>query len=220
LTPLPLPTTEARPHACPALFWLDNEGITSDWPAPLHSFRSVVLLLKLFVKMYIMLNRTDLCFLQEKIQDLRSALFFSQNTSLLKISTTIVTILKTDELGQVWFFVPRPSQALQEFDREFPVRLEFFRKGRRFFLHITGRAFIVNDPEEINGLVYDDIKEKATDRMVLIRVKMLKADYFESIAAGTPGWWREFRTQVHSWLFNTRPGYKPYYLEPHLAVAS
>jgi hypothetical protein len=167
-----------------------------------------------------MLHQTDLRFLQDKIQDLRSALFFSQNSSLLKISTTIVTILKADELGQVWFLVPRPAQALQEFDREFPARLEFFRKGRRFFLHITGRAFIINDPEEINGLLYDDIREKANDHMVLIKVKMLKADYFESLPPSTAKWWREIRTQMHSWFFNTRPGYKPYYLEPNLAVAS
>lgn len=170
--------------------------------------------------MLVMLNHTDLSFLQEKIQDLRSALFFSQNSSLLKISTTIVTILKADEFGQVWFFVPRPSQALHEFDREFPARLEFFRKGRRFFLHLTGRAFIVDDPEEINGLVYDDIKEKTADHMVLIRVKMLKADYFESLSPSTVGWWKELRTHMHSWFFNTKPGYKPYYLEPNLAVAS
>jgi hypothetical protein len=181
---------------------------------------SVVSLLKLFVKMLVMLNHSDLSFLREKIQDLRSALFFSQNTSLLKISTTIVTILKTDELGQVWFFVPRPSQALHEFDREFPARLEFFGKGRRFFLHLTGRAFIINDPEEINGLVYEDIREKTADHMVLIKVKMLKADYFESLPPSTAGWWRELRAQMHSWFYNTRPGYRPYYLEPNLAVAA
>lgn len=167
-----------------------------------------------------MLQHIDLRFLQEKIQDLRSALFFSQQSSLLKISTTIVTILKADEFGQVWFFVTRPSQAIQEFDREFPARLEFFRKGRRFYLHITGKAFIVNDPEEINALVYDDIKEKAADHLVLIRVKMAKAEFFEGIPEGASGWWHEFRNQMHAWLFNTRPGYKPYYIEPQLAVAS
>jgi hypothetical protein len=209
------------------VFCIDNERTVSLIPgySPV-SFHSrgdpcrVVLNLKFFVKMSTMLQHSDLCFLQEKIQDLRSALFFSQNSSLLKISTTIVTILKADEFGQVWFFVPRPVQALQEFDREFPAKLEFFRKGRRFFLHITGRAFIVTDPEEINGLFYDDIKEKAADHLVLIRVKMLKADYFESMPVRSSGWWNELRNQVHSWLFNTRPGYKPYYLEPHLAVAS
>ncbi|HMH21947.1 MAG TPA: pyridoxamine 5'-phosphate oxidase family protein [Puia sp.] len=168
-----------------------------------------------------MLNPSDFHFLREKIQDLRSALFFSQNTSLLRISTTIVTILKVDELGQMWFFVPRPRQALHEFDREFPVKLEFFRKGKRFFLHITGRAFIVTDPEEFNGLMHEDIKGKASDHLVLIKVKMGKADYFESAPASYPGWLQELRRQVYSWVSTSRPGYKPYYLEtPELALQS
>src|ERR1700761_5216364 len=110
-----------------------------------------------------MLPQTDLRFLQEKIQDLKNALFFSQNTSLLRIATTIVSVLKVDELGQMWFFVSRPQQALHEFDSEFPVRLEFFRKGKQFFLHVAGRAFIVTDPEEINNLVHEDIRELAGD---------------------------------------------------------
>lgn len=164
--------------------------------------------------MQVMLNPTDLNFLRRKIQELRSALFFSQNSSLLRIATTITSILKVDELGQIWFFVPRPSQALHEFDREFPVKLEFFRKGKKFFLHITGKAFIVTDPEDINCLVYDEIRERVADHMVLIKVKMTKADYFETYTpADHVGWWRDLWKQVHAWLFNTRPGYKPYDLE-------
>ena len=133
------------------------------------------------------------------------------------MSTTIVSIMKVDDLGQIWFFVPRPSQALHEFDREFPVKLEFFRKGKKFFLHLTGKAFIVTDPEDINTLVYDEIKERVADHMVLIKVRMTKVDYFESRPrAYHSGWWRDFRTQLHAWLFNTRPGYKPYHLDTHL----
>lgn len=161
-----------------------------------------------------MLNQSDLRFLREKIQDLRNAIFFSQNTSLLRMATTIVSISKVDELGQMWFFIPRPPQALQEFDREFPVRLEFFRKGKKFFLHVSGKAFIVTDPEEINSLVHDDIRELASDHLVLIKVRMTKADYFESSGdlANASGWWKDVRAQLHAWLFNTRPGYKPYHL--------
>src|ERR1700761_6686783 len=129
-----------------------------------------------------MLPQSDLRFLQEKIQDLKNALFFSQNTSILRIATTIVSVLKVDELGQVWFFVPRPQQALHEFDREFPVKMEFFRKGASFFLHVSGKAFIITDPEEINSLVYEDIREQVDQHMVLIKVKMQKADYFETAA--------------------------------------
>jgi general stress protein 26 len=160
-----------------------------------------------------MLNQTNLQFLQEKMQELRNALFFSQNTSLLRIATTIVSILKVDELGQVWFFVPKPKQALHEFDREFPVRLEFFRKGKSFFLHVAGKAFIVTDPEEINSLVYEDIKEQIGGPMVLIKVKMMQAEYFERPIPGRhAGWWSELKNQLQAWLFNTRPGYKPYQL--------
>jgi hypothetical protein len=161
-----------------------------------------------------MLNQTDLRFLCDKIQELRNAIFFSQSTSLLRMATTIVTLSKMDELGQMWFYVPRPPQALQEFDREFPVRLEFFKKGRQFFLHVLGKAFIVTDPEEINGLVHDDIREQAADHLVLIKVRMMKADYFETPADGARSakWWRDLRNQVHGWLFHTRPGYKPYYI--------
>jgi hypothetical protein len=161
-----------------------------------------------------MVNQTDLRFLCDKIQELRHAIFFSQSTSLLRMATTIVTLSKMDEVGQMWFFVPRPPQALQEFDREFPVRLEFFKKGRQFFLHVLGKAFIVTDPEEINGLVHDDIREQAADHLVLIKVRMLKADYFETPAEGARPvkWWRDMRNQVHGWLFHTRPGYKPYYI--------
>lgn len=163
--------------------------------------------------MNFMLPQSHLHFLQQKIQDLKNALFFSQNTSLLRIATTIVSVTRVDELGQMWFFVRRPQQALHEFDQEFPVRLEFFRKGKEFFLHVSGKAFIVTDPEEINGLVYEDIRQPAGDHLVLIRVKMLKADYFENSHSSThAGWWRDLRNQLHNWMFNTRPGYKPYYL--------
>ena len=160
-----------------------------------------------------MLSQPNLLFLREKILDLKNAIFISQHSSLLKMATTIVSIEKMDELGQLWFFVLRPQQALHEFDREFPVRLEFFRKGRDFFLHASGKAFIVTDPEDINGLLDEDIREKADDRLVLIKVRITKAEYFQSVAPHTQtGWWRDLRNQLHVWIFNTRPGYKPYQL--------
>ena len=161
-----------------------------------------------------MSNQTELRFILDKIRDLKQAIFLSQNTSVLRMATTIVTVAKVDELGQMWFFVPRPQQALHEFDHEFPVRLEFFKKGKEFFVHVSGKAFIVTDPEEFNSIVHDDIREQAADHLVLIKVRMLKADYFKRPLEGQHNakWWREFRTQVHGWMFHTRPGYKPYYL--------
>jgi general stress protein 26 len=179
--------------------------------------------LKSFVKMFfVMFNHSfnsDLPLLRKKIQELKNALFFSENNAVLRMATTIVSIVKVDELGQLWFFVPRPTQALQEFDREFPVRLEFFRKGKGFFLHIKGKAYIVDDPEEVNSLLFEELKEQLSPNMVLIKVKMGKVDYFESMmGAHHSGWWHELRTQLRSYLFNTRPGYKPYQLDAPLPM--
>jgi hypothetical protein len=42
---------------------------------------------------------------------------------------------------------------------------------------------------------------------------MSKADYFETPApSANAGWWKELSNQVWSWLFNSRRGYRPYYL--------
>jgi putative membrane protein len=143
-----------------------------------------------------MLLYSHLPFLREKINDLKSALFICQHNAILKMATTIVSVCKVDDFGQMWFFVSRPRQALYEFDREFPVRLEFFKKGKKFYLHVSGKAYIVTDPEEIIQLE-QDIPGAREEHSVLIRVKMLKADYFENtgptggIGWSPIGWWRE-----------------------------
>lgn len=163
-----------------------------------------------------MFSETHLCFLQEKILDLRSALFFSLSNSVLKMPTTIVTALKVDEGGQVWFFVNRPNQYIQEFDKEFPARLEFFRKGKNFHLKIMGKACIVNDPEELNRLVdvSEDIKRKAMNELVLVKVKIQNAEYMENTPPETTGWFHSVRSQVNRWLGHQPAAYRPYDFQP------
>lgn len=128
-----------------------------------------------------MLTENQLNFFREKIQELRSALFFNTSNAVLKLPPCIITTLKVDEAGQVWFFVGRPGQYLHEFDREFPAKLNFFRKGKPFFLNLTGKAFIVSDPEELNELISvdDDVKKKAMANMVLIKFKITNVLYDE-----------------------------------------
>jgi general stress protein 26 len=161
-----------------------------------------------------MYSQTFLPFLQEKISDLRSALLFSLSDSVLKMSTTIVTALKVDDVGQIWFFVHRPVQNIQEFDKEFPARLEFFKKGKNFYLRILGKACIVNDPEEVNGLVSvsEEVKSKAMNHLVLVKVKIQSAEYMENTPAETMGWLHAIRNQFNKWL-GVQPGYRPYSLQ-------
>ena len=73
---------------------------------------------------------TQTLFLQEKIKNLGSAIFFNQSDAVLKLPTSIVRIIHVDEYGYLWFFMQRPPQQLNEFEKEFPVKLDFFRKGK------------------------------------------------------------------------------------------
>jgi hypothetical protein len=163
-----------------------------------------------------MFPETHLPFLQKKISELRSALFFSLGDSVLRMPTTIVTALKVDDVGQIWFLLNRPMQNIQEFDREFPARLEFCRKGKSFYLRILGKACLVNDPEELNGLVdvSEDIRAKAMDQLVLVKVKIQGAEYMEKNSPETSGWMHSIRAHFNKWFGNQEPHARPYSLQP------
>ena len=125
-------------------------------------------------------------FIQKKVRDLENALFFSMSDAVLKIPSCLVKVLEADELGQLWFVIPKPSQFIHAFDRSFPVKLDFFRKGRDYYLKIFGMAFLVNDPEEINSVecLNEQIKKQARENQsMLIKVKISHADYVENASA-------------------------------------
>ncbi len=162
-----------------------------------------------------MLTENTLEFLKDKIEQLRSALFFNTSNALLKFPTSVISALKVDDAGQIWFFINRPEQYLHEFDKEFPARLDFFRKGKWFYLHLTGKAYIVSDPEELNEVVNvsDEVRYKAMSHFVLIKFKIINAEYYDQ-SLKTDSFIQKARTSVNKWLFGEKPAYRPYRFEP------
>ena len=129
-----------------------------------------------------MVTYVPLFFLQEKISELQTALFYNLSSSVFKTPTTLVRALTTDDCGQIWFCMPVNGSFINEFDEQFPSLLQFFKKGKKFHVRINGRAFIVNDPEEINNISWasNEIKIAAlTGKLMLLKVKIQYADYFE-----------------------------------------
>ena len=159
--------------------------------------------------------QNNLLFLQEKIQELRSALFFNTSSAVLKLPSSVVQAMKVDEAGQVWFFVNRPEQYLHEFDREFPAQLNFFKKGKPFYLNMTGKAFIVTDPEELNDVinVTDEVRQKAMNHFVLIKFKMMHAEYYDR-SVQTNSMMQKVRTAFSKWIWGEKPAFRPYRLQP------
>ena len=144
-----------------------------------------------FTKILIMATNQQLNFVQEKIQEIGSAIFFNLSDSVLKLPTSLVTTLKVDDYGFVWFFVQKPKQNLNEFENEFPVRLDFFRKGKSCYMQVIGKGWVVTDPEEMNFFVTlpDEAKQLAMNEMVLVKVKMTRAEYFEPGITHS-SWWQ------------------------------
>ena len=157
---------------------------------------------------------THFDFVRERINEIGSALFFSQNNSVLRLPVSVVTALEVDEVGHIWFFLHRPTQSLQEFDREFPARLDFYRKGKRYFVQVDGRASIVTDPEEINGLegMTEDTRRMAREQLVLVRFKILKADYFSTVSDKRSFSWKSMFSKIGHAFFPVKHEDRPYYM--------
>jgi hypothetical protein len=147
-------------------------------------------------------------FLQEKIQELETALFFTLSNAVLKMPTHIVKVVHADELGQVWLVIPRPSQYLEEFESEFPVKLDFFKKGKQFFLKLEGKAFIETNMDEMINFKEKDQEIIAilnSKQSVIIKVKIQNADYFEVMEKPSASWLKNSKTLLYNWFLNPQP---------------
>lgn len=144
----------------------------------------------------------QLTFLQEKIEDIGSAIFYNLSEAVLKLPTSLVSAAKVDDYGFVWFFVQKPKQLLSEFEQEFPVRMDFYKKGKEYFLQVSGKGFVVTDPEEMNA--FGNLPEKqptlTAGQMTLVKVKIQRADCYETRSAGKTSWWQTAWYTVSAWF--------------------
>ena len=149
-----------------------------------------------------MATNQQLSFLQEKIREIGSALFFNLSESVLKLPTSIVSTLKVDDYGFVWFFVQKPTQQLTEFEQEFPAKLDFYRKGKGYFLQVTGKGFVITDPEEMNALVDlpEEMKKLANNKYALVKVKIQKAECYETASSTKASWWQQTWSTIATWF--------------------
>lgn len=127
-----------------------------------------------------MISRPDADFLRKKVMELEQALFYNESNAVLRLPTSLINALHVDEAEQVWFLIARPAQHLNEFDRTFSARLDFYRKGKSFYLQVSGKATIVDDPEDINNSlgISAEIKRQAASSMVLVKMKMSGIFYY------------------------------------------
>lgn len=144
-------------------------------------------------------------FLKRKLSELNSALFFTEGDSLFKLPNHLVTEMEINDDGEIRFVIPRPAQYIEAFDKEFPVRLEFFKKGIAYRLKVQGKGFIVEDGAEMEKwLSYSESRqEKAkTESLIMIRVSVQFVDYTGNISGSFPSRLKMAGMQLTDWLFS------------------
>ena len=151
-------------------------------------------------------------FLQQKIQELQSALFFTETNAVMSMPTHVVTSAEVDDAGQIWFIIARPAQHIDMFNEGFHAKMDFFKKGKGFYIKINGKASMVTDMEEIKNLtvIDDDAKLKIKQKLaVAIKVEIQNADYFENIPKPvSSNWILAGKNHLYNWLFNSQYDYK------------
>ncbi|MES1222280.1 MAG: pyridoxamine 5'-phosphate oxidase family protein [Bacteroidota bacterium] len=162
-----------------------------------------------------MTAENNLSFLRDRIFEIKSALLYSLSNELIKMPSSIISILKIDEDGHLWFFANKPAKTLFEDDRIFPARLQFYRKGKPFYLQVAGIACIDENKAEIHALTSQEqkVENTALKDMVLVKLKMTKAEYYEQKQqADHSNTIRHIFQNLYTSLFKPASTYRPFEL--------
>ncbi|MGZ5192087.1 MAG: hypothetical protein ACXWCZ_13850, partial [Flavisolibacter sp.] len=77
-------------------------------------------------------------------------------------------------------------------------------------LQVMGKGMVVTDPEEVNSFlnIPEEEKENLLNEMVIVKVKMTKAEYFETRTVRT-SWWQSAVSAFTTWFRNSNNQYRP-----------
>jgi hypothetical protein len=142
--------------------------------------------------------------LKSKITELQSALFFTESASIVKLPTHVISDVEMDEEGQIWFVIPRPVQHIEAFEKEIPAKLDFFKKGKDFFVKISGTAFLIADMKEVknNPALSAEMRAKMSDeKSIGVKVVIQQAGWVDNTPKPSQNWIQSSRSQLSSWFF-------------------
>ena len=97
-----------------------------------------------------MASDMNLQFIREKIYEIRHAVMYSMSNGLVRIPNSIVSVIKVDNDGHIWFLCNPPAQNIEECEWVFPARLQFYKKGKFFRLEVSGKATVMNNEHPVN----------------------------------------------------------------------
>ncbi len=119
-------------------------------------------------------HNTNFQFLKKKIKEIKMAMFRTEIDAELKLPNNIIQTFRVDNDGTVWFFTSCNGNYADNIDRSFYGYLNYYKKGSGCRLQLSGVATIVENEDD--GLISID----AATRMVLVKMKIMQAEYYEN----------------------------------------
>src|SRR5580704_18132278 len=142
--------------------------------------------------------------LKSRIMELQSALFFTESSSIVKLPTHVVSDVELDNEGQIWFVIPKPAMHIEAFEKEIPAKLDFFKKGKDFFVKVRGVAFLQTEQAEANRneALSADFKQKMNnDEVIAVKVKIQDSELVDNTPQPRQNWLMASTSQLSSWFF-------------------
>jgi general stress protein 26 len=119
----------------------------------------------------------NLEFIINKIQEIKIAMFRAEASSIQCPPNNIITTLKTDNDGNIWFLTSCNKDYAKNIDKCFFASLDYYQKGTDCRLRISGSASIAENAVEAPVRVTKKDKEHG---ILLIKLKILNAEYYEN----------------------------------------
>ncbi|HXD76701.1 MAG TPA: hypothetical protein VN616_02780 [Puia sp.] len=143
--------------------------------------------------------------LKSKIAELQTALLYTESASPIKLPTHVITDVEVDaDGGTIWFTIPKPAMHIDAYDKEVIAKLDFFKKGKDFFVKIKGVATLLADADAINRMdsLSASMKEKMKDTgSIGIMVKIEDTNIVDNTPKSAQNWLQASRSQLSSWFF-------------------
>jgi general stress protein 26 len=151
-----------------------------------------------------MIQDLSIAFLSAKIKELENALFMSESNALVNLPTHIIRITEVDEDGNIWFIIPKPTQVIECFSKEMPAKLDFFKKGKEFFLKVSGIATIIWSATELKNTNLSKQFSGSFDKdnVVAVKVKVEASEYVEKTPKPSSNPLLNVGSHVYNWLLN------------------
>src|SRR5258706_12522615 len=149
-----------------------------------------------------MANDNNLEFIREKISQLRNAIMYVNGSGLVKPGNDIVTTVRIDEGGQLWFVTNHPARFVEECEQSFPEKLHFYRKGVDFFMEISGKATIVNN-YSIDYTVSAKVAGMNGSGGILVKMAITNIEYTEPHAKRPKNKIETLMENGYNWFLRT-----------------